>query len=213
MSNVLRDIVARPLRGELAESDRRWDDTNASDVSDEDVWRDLADIGQRTPLLVAYEDSYRGWYLAFAAGSDAQVIFLRPEPNRDPDVPVSIPHELVAELAPDLSRALGEELRDVVEALEDDHEVFINGRTLHDESAWRHVLAMLANAKASPPPITLSKRADAGRRYIWRDQQPTLVSHRPDPVERWTALRSLYPHDDAESLFREMFFRSSLDPR
>ena len=168
------------------------------------MWRDLAEIGQRTPLLVAYEDSYRGWYLAFAAGLDAQVIFLRPDPDLDPGVPLSIPHELVAKLAPDLSRALG----DVVEALEDDDQIFINGRILYDESAWRRILAVLANANASPPAITLSTRADAGRRYIWRDQQPTLVSHRPDPVERWAALCSLHPHGDAESLFREMVFRS-----
>jgi hypothetical protein len=207
MPNLLRDIVMRPLRGELAESDRRWDHTNASDVSDEGLWRDLADIGRRTPLLVAYEDSYRGWYLAFAAGSAAQVIFLRPEPEFDPDLPLRIPHELVATLAPDLSRAFGEQLRDVEEALEDDDQLFINGRVLRDESAWRRVLATLANVNASPAPITLCTRADAGRRYIWRHQQPTLVSHRPTPVERWTALHALYPHDDAESLFREMVFR------
>jgi hypothetical protein len=200
--NALRDIVVRPLRGELAESDRRWDSTNAADISDEDVWRELADIGRRTPVLVAYEDSYRGWYLAFAAGGDTQVIFLRPEPELDPDVALPIPNELVAALAPDLSRAIGEDVRDL-----DDGEIFITGRSLHDEAAWRRVLATLASANASPPPIVLSTRADAGRRYIWRDQQPTLVSHRPDPVERWTALRSLHPHDDAEALFRAMFFR------
>jgi len=201
--NVLRDIAVRPLHGELAESDRRWDSTNASEISDEDVWRDLAEIGRRTPLLVAYEDSYRGWYLAFAAGGDAQVIFLRPEPDLDPDVALSVPPEL----APDLARALGDELRDVEDALEAG-EIFINGRTLRDEAAWRRVLAALARANASPPPITLSTRADGGRRYTWRDQQPTLVSHLPDPIERWTALRALHPRDDAESLFREMFFRS-----
>jgi hypothetical protein len=196
----------RPLRGELADSDRYWDSTNADDVSDEDVWRDLAEIGQRTPLLVAYEDSYRGWYLAFAAGADAQVIFLRPEPDLDPDAPLNIPHELVATLAPDLARAFGERRQDVDDALET-HQMFVNGRILHDESAWRRILATLASANASPPPITLATRADGGRRYVWRDQQPKLVLHQPEPIEHWTALQALYPHDDAESLFREMLFR------
>jgi hypothetical protein len=204
MPNFLRRLGLQGLRAPLPQGTVLLGyEADPSDLSDETLWRMLAQEGARGPVLAAYEDGHRGWFLAFSEGGPAEVITLRSDVDWNPDAPWRVPAHVVPAVVEDLSAALGEH----TEEIEEGQPVYPHGREILEPEAWRRALRHLMEAGVELPCLVWCEPEREGRRFAWVQGRERPVGHAPTPGARWSRLSRFVSDPDAEALYRRLVYR------
>jgi hypothetical protein len=208
MPNFLRRLGLQGLRAPLPHGSVLLGyEADPSALSDETLWRILTEQGARSPVLAAYEDGHRGWFLAFSEGGPAEVITLRSDVDWNPDTPWRVPAHVVSAVAEDLSAALGEDAEELQEELAEGVPLYPQGREILEPEAWRRVLRHLTEAHVEPPSLVWCEPKREGRRFAWARGHERPVGHEPVPAARWSRLSRLVSDTDAEALYRRLVYR------
>lgn len=208
MPNFLRRLGLQGLHAPLPHGSVLLGyEADPSDPSDETLWRMLAEQGARSPVLAAYEDGHRSWFLAFSEGGPAEVITLRSDVEWNPDAPWRVPAHVVPAVVEDLSAALGEDAEELQEDLEEGEPLYPQGREILEPEAWRRVPRLLTEARAELPLLVWCEPKREGRRFACVRGREHPVGHEPVPATRWSRLSRLVSDTDAEALYRRLLYR------
>ena len=168
-------------------------------------------MGRDAPVLAAYVDSHRTWWLLAGTRAGVEQIALEPDVPYNPELCWEIPAELAERVVDDLCSALHPRqrapgyVRDGLLSELEDGELYINGSPVFERDRWLAAIRTVA-AHAPVPELLWYEPALQGQWFVWRRNDVHLVRLQPSPRAQWDALARWFGPADAETWFRQVMF-------